>query len=836
MAERIAQNQWDKEELLRRAQELYLSKIKPKLVRPIESTQQILDPEPLQEPEAAPLLITDPEPLRETLQDPDMLRDFELLTELPQEDLAPPPPPDETEFKSSRPAPIESELQIRIDGLRPESLNRSKAIMITDLVAGKKPVHAFDLGMTADQLMLMWTPLIDAWWNALGDEKRKKFEAAAHQLLNAETDAASERLKAQKVGYRRMLDGIFARNPHMVTEIFDAVKNGREPFCPTGFTEENRVVWYDFLKSEWFSTLSPDEKIRLDAAVKRQKTVPAQIARKEQELATKLAQLKKVNSLSGKVALFFNAQQDKGIVHPDFLEREILELRRELIELGVSKFIDDEIAVADARQHEIGDKAGFGARALDATRRLYSWLFSQEKTHAPQSLKGRIFGGLTGAYYNVPGVVERWMLEAGCSHAAGALGEKNGGAKNNETAADLRAQNMSSNEFGRPEVDWTAYALALQYRISIEISRAVQKSQPLKTAVEREPLVGLLKAYKETMVRVAPSLRENQERVNSLLTHLIAETDRDLRARATVRGVPIQHMVAEKDMHWVGAILDEVKAEDENRIIHPTAAGEHTPDTHKTMFKYSVLVGPQQTTERIIREIAAKFDTTKSPATLNRDTMQFLTDGWVFDQGDTNPKHLMSNGTENVDLYVGDRVVAVQDDAAPFGFHLKIERNPPPRREGSVLSDSHGNPEWYYQRTPNKTVFAWRISRDGHMQLAGHFEGKKFVEHREKQWSYLDAHGKKRQVGEFAEGVYFRPDGIVVSKNKSSKGGAFAEIGKLAEKIDGVVTITAHDGSEQEIDLNTKDKAYLLTPAGTLVEYHASVNQIRELGTLKRKA
>ncbi len=820
MAERIAQNQWDNEELRQRAQELYLSKIKPKLVRPIESTQQILDPEPL----------------RETLQDPDLLRDFKPLTELPQEDLALPPPPDETEFKSSRPVPIESELQMRIDGLRPESLKAHTAKIITDLVAGVKPVHALRAGLTEDQLMLVWTPLIDAWWNALGDEKRKKFEAAAHQVLNTETDAASERLKAQKVGYRRMLDGIFARNPHMVTEIFDAVKNGREPFCPTGFTEENRVVWYDFLKSEWFSTLSPDEKLRLDAAVKRQKTVPAQIDRKEQELAAKLAQLKKVNSLSGKVALFFNAQQDKGIVHPDFLEREILELRRELIELGVSKFIDDEIAVADARQHEIGDKAGFGARALDATRRLYSWLFSQEKTHAPQSLKGRIFGGLSGAYYNVPGVVERWMLEAGCSHAAGALGDKNGGAKNNETAADLRAHNMSNNEFGRPEVDWTAYALALQHRISIEISRAVQKSQPLKTAVEREPLAGLLKAYKETMVRVAPGLRENQERVNSLLTHLIAETDRDLRARATVRGVPIQHMVAEKDTHWIGAILDEIKTEDENRIIHPTAAGEHAPDSHNTMFKYSVLVGPQQTTERIIREIAAKFDATKSSATLNRDTMQFLTDGWVFDQGDTNPKHLMSNGTENVNLYVGDRVVAVQDDAAPFGFHLKIQRNPPPRREGSVLSDSHGNPEWYYQRTPSKTVFAWRISRDGQMRLAGHFEGKKFVEHREKQWNYLDAHGKERQVGEFTEGVYFKPEGTVVSKNKSSKGASFTEIGKLSERFENTVTIITSDDSEQVIDLNTKNKAYLITPSGKLVEYHASVNQMRELGTLKREA
>lgn len=816
MAEQFARNQINKEELKDLARTFYFSKVKPLLV-----------------PEATPVILEEPEPFPESATVIPIIETSKVEEIF---DVAPPPIPDESAFESTRRPSLETDLHKAIESLTTESMNAQTAKIIFDLESGKKPVHSVRAGLTEDQLLLTWTPLIDAWWNACGDEKRKKFVAAAHEIVSASTEAEEKRQAAQKSGYRRMLDGIFARNPGKVYEIFDAVKNGRELFCPEGFTEDNCVAWKSFLKSEWFLSLSADEKIRLDAAVKRHKTIPALITKKEQELAQKLAQLKKVNSLRGKVALFFNAGQEKGIVHPDFLEREILELRRELIELGVSKFIDDEIAAVDAHQQEVGDKAGFGSRALDATRRLFSWMSSQEKTRAPQSLRGKVFGGLTGAYFNVPAVVERWMLEAGCSHAAGTLGEKGGAEKNNETPADLRAQNTVRNTEGYPSVDWTAYALALQYRISIEISRVVQKSQSLKVAAEREPLAGLLKAYKEVVSRVAPALREKQERVNSLLAHLIAETECDLRARASVRGVSIQHMVAEKDTHWIQAILEEQKIEDENRVIHPTSVGEHVPDAQKLAFKCLVLVGPQQTTSRIIREIAAKFDATKSPATLNRDTMQFLTEGWVFDQGDTNPRHLMSGGNENIDLYVGDRVVAVQNDTAPFGFHLIIERNSAPRREGQILNDTRGNPEWYFQRTPNKTVFAWKISNDGQMHLAGHFEGRKFVKHLEKQWNYLDAHGKERQVGEFAEGVYFKPDGTVVSKNKSSKGTPFTEIGKLSERFENSVTIITSDDSEQVIDLNTKNKAYLITPSGKLAEYHASVNQIRELGALKREA
>jgi hypothetical protein len=755
---------------------------------------------------------------------------------LPIEISEPLPPPPEPEKMEVKKLSLEAELSHALSNLEPSLVDAELARTVADLVAGKKPVHCVRAGLTEDQLTLTWGPLVEGWWSGLGEEKRKKFETAAIGLLGATTDAERERVAAQKVGYRRMLDGIFARNPRQIYDTFFNVKNGRDAFCPAGFSEADRVQWNIFLKEDWFASLSADEKLRLDAAAQRQRTLPVLIQKKELELAQKLAQLKKVNSLSGKVALFFNAGQEKGIVHPDFLEREILELRRELIELGVSKFIDDEIAQADAHHQEIGDKAGLGARALDATRRLFSWVFSQEKTRAPQSLKGKVFGGLTGAYFNVPGVIERWMLEAGCSHAVGTLGEKGGSAKNNESAADLRAQNISSNASGRPEVDWTAYALALQYRISVEISRVVQKSQSLKVAVEREPLAGLLKAYKEVAPRIAPALREKQERVNSLLAHLIAETEQDLRARASVRGVNIEHMVAQKDTHWIQALMGDREVLDENRVVAPSATPENIGDHQKLAFKYSVLVGPQKTTSAVVREIAAKFDTTKTPAMLNRDTMQFLTQGWVFDEGDTTPKRLMSGGREEIHLYVGDRVVAIQDASAPFGFYITIVRNAAPVREGYVLDDSHGNPEWYYQRVPNKSVYAWKINSEGHMRLAGHFEGKKFIKESEKMWSYSDAHGKKREIGEFAEGIYFKPDGTVVSKNKSRKGSAFTDIGKLTEKIEAKVTITKKDGSEESVDLQTKGKAFYITPSGMLVECHASVNQMRELGTLKREA
>lgn len=754
-----------------------------------------------------------------------------VLPRVEGEPLPPPPEPEKIEVKKLS---LDTELSSALKNLDPSHVDAELARTVADLVAGKKPVHCVRAGLTEQQLLLTWGPLVEGWWSGLGEEKRTKFETAAVALRGASTDAEKERQAAQKIGYRRMLDGIFARNPRQLYETFYNVKNGREAFCPAGFTEADCVQWNVFLKEDWFASLSADEKIRLDAAAQRQRTLPALIEKKEAELAQKIAQLKKVNSLSGKVALFFNAGQEKGIVHPDFLEREILELRRELIELGVSKFIDDEIAQVDAHHQEIGDKTGFGARALDATRRLFSWVHSQEKTRAPQSLKGKVFGGLTGAYFNVPGVVERWMLEAGCSHAVGTLGEKGAAEKNNETAADLRAQNISTNASGRPEVDWTAYALALQYRISVEISRVVQKSQSLKVAVEREPLAGLLKAYKEVAPRIAPALREKQERVNSLLAHLVAETEQDLRARASVRGVNIEHLVAQKDTHWIQTLLEDREALDENRVVAPSATPESVVDHQKLAFKYSVLVGPQKTTSAIVREIAAKFDTTKTPAALNRDTLQFLTQGWVFDEGDTAPKRLMNAGREEIHLYVGDRVVAVQDAAAPFGFHITIERNAAPVREGYVLDDSHGNPEWYYQRVPNKSVYAWKINSEGHMRLAGHFEGKKFIKETEKMWSYSDAHGKKRQIGEFAEGIFFKPDGTVVSKNKSRKGSAFTEIGKLTEKIEAKVTITKKDGSEESVDLQTKGKAFYITPAGKLVEYHASVNEMRELGTLKR--
>ncbi len=638
--------------------------------------------------------------------------------------------------------------------------------------------------------------------------------------------------KARIVGYRRLLDGIFARQPERLYELYDEVKNGHEPFCPEGFSADASEEWREFLKTEWFSSISADEKIRIDAIVGRRKTLPALIAQKEVQLAKKIEQIKKFDSMLAKVSRFFSSEKKSEFAtlehEREARKREIAELQLELQEFRVSQFIDEQIAETDAQQHSVGDRAGLGARALDASRRMFSWIFSQEKTHAPLSLRGKVFGGLSGLYFNVPSVVDRWMIEAASANAAGSLKKGSSTDVHNVAVRDLVDLQRAKFTEGRPEVDWAAYLFALQQRITAEIAQASIKSQPLKIAVEREPLKGMLKAYHDAVPRVAPVMRTQQERLTTIISQQLAQTEQDLRSRIGTRNVG--HLVAGNDVPWIESILDEQEEVDASKPVLPSATPEHDAEREQLGLRYSFIVGAQETSAAAVRRMITKFDPTKSETMLNRDTLQFMTHGWVFEQGDTERRNFISaSGREAVPLYVGDRLTAVQDAAAPMGFRIEIIPQAPPQHEGYSVTDSNGNPELYYQHAPNGTVHAWKVKEDGSVRLAGHFEGKKFVKYVEKSWGYVGKDGAHHTISEFKEEVFFKPDGTVVTRHAEG----FTDLGKLPAPFAKSLTITKKDDSQEIVKLDATGHTYFVTPQSEVVEYHASAAVMRKLGTIK---
>lgn len=764
-----------------------------------------------------------------------------------------PPPPFDAKFARNEPTyfgeknlneqelPLERILHLAILRLFPETVDAETAHVITDLVSGHKPVHCVRAGLSEHELKYVWEPQIEGWWSSLGDELREKFVAAAHRVNGThlgENVQEDPRLKeARMIGYRRLLNGIFAREPMRMYATYETIKNGQQPFCPDGFTEQSCGEWRDFLNNYWFAHLSTDQKIRIDGINERQRVVPGLLAEKQAALGAKREQLRKTSGLLDRALQFFfkekRAERERIETERDTLMREVRELEREVLEFHTSAFIDQEIAREDSALHVVGDRAGFGPRVLDTPHTLFSWIRPIEKTHVAGSLDGQVLSGLTGARHNVPAVIERWMLEAGSAQAAAAMNESDriGGGAHAETPHDLLELHRVLNEEGRPSVDWQAYLFSLQQQITIEIARALQKSQQLRAAVEKEPLSVLLKAYRDALPYVMPDLREQQARVTTYVDELLAQTENDLRHRVGST-TNITNLVSRKDKPWVASLLE---ARLEERLVEPaqpSAHPEQAADRVTLGFKHELVVAPGQTPFAVVREVLKAFDKTKNDQTLNRDTEQFLVSGWVFEVGDKTQKHLTAaDGKKAARLYTGDRVTALQDASAPGGVRLDIMHDPAPKHEGYFEDLGTGTAKWYYERLPSGTVRAWEVDGQGALHFAGHFEGKKFVERPVRQWMYVSADGKKHTVGQFQDDIYFKPDGTVVAERKNEN--TFSVLGKLAKGFERRVTIKKADDTTQEIDLHAPGHTYYITPAYKLVEYHASVNEMRILGSIE---
>lgn len=812
------------------AQTFYDKKVKPALL----SVQEVVFPD-VEDVAAAP---TDSEP--ELLPENITILPFEEeKVEQPEPEAVvqnPAPPVDARVFGTDKAPSLEFELQEAIAGLKPESVDPESARVIFDLAEGRRPVHCPRAGLTDSERRLVWDVQIDAWWSALGKDQREKFVGAAHRVTGrSELEDINKELAAARIlSYRRMLDGIFSREPERMYETYDAVKNGKEPYCPHGFSADAQRAWKEFLVNDWFVSLSADEKIRMDAIVVENKNLPARISELKKSLTAKSAELTAMDSIRHKITNLFAA--DKQAAHNarrEALVRQLAEVTQEYREIEVKNFLHQEVAELDARLHSVGDRAGFGARILDAVKSFFNWTATLEKIKTPSPLRGRIFGGLSGVYQNVPATIERWMLEAACAETAGALREKRTLSPNahQESADDLKKIHSTNAR----EIDWSTYLLALQHRITVEIARATHRGQSLASAVQKDPLAGLLAAYKEAAVRVAPQYRKQGERLNVLLTELLAQTQAGLYVRGAARTGAIKHMVASNDTQWIQSLLDERTAPDTNAPTPISGHPERAAEKKGLGLHASVIVGPQMTAASIVREFIQKFDPQKSDVACNRDTLQFMSSGNVSEVGAGEGKHFLSrSGGDSVALYVGDKVTAIQDITAPLGFRIEITRNPPPPYQGHILDGAHGKPDWYYQRVVGGRVYAWKFDDAGAVKLAGHFEGRKFVHETERSWAYHDLKGNKRTVGEFAKDVFFTLDGAVVSKNKHGKGRAFTELGKLDQPFGKPLVVVAADGTESEITIKPNDQTHFVTPKNVVVTFHASVNEMRELGALKR--
>ena len=812
--------------LLAHAQAFYFRVVKPELL-PKKETELPIEPVL-----AEPLKV---EPVS-----------TELLEEIPPEssvpldiDVLPPPPIDPKVFEEPKKPSLESELRAAIVHLSPATVDPESARVIFDLIEARRPVHCVRAGLT-DQEKKVWDTEIDAWWSGIGKSQREKFVAQAHRVMSVskQDDINAELAQARTISYRRMLDGIFSREPGRIYETYEAVKNGKDPFCPLGFSASACDAWKKFLINDWFSTLSVDEKLRMDAVVAENNNAPGRANELKKMLAAKSVELATMDSLRLKISnLFASDKREEHGAKREQLIRQIAEIKREYREIEVGQFLNEEIAQLDAKLHSIGDRSGFGARALDAVKSFFNWTAMLEKIKTPSPLRGRIFGGLSGVYQNVPATVERWMLEAACAETAGALREKRQLSPNahNESEDDLKKMHSSRIGEGRMEIDWSAYLLALQHRITIEIARATHRGQPLAAAIQKNPLAGLFAAYKEAVPRVAPQFRKQGERLDVLLTELLAQTQADLYVRGRGRAGNIKNLVASNDTHWIQSLLRERAPRDPNEPIAISGHGENASERKGLGLRSSIVVGSQMTSSAIVRTLIKKFDPQKSDVACNRDTLQFMSIGNVSETGAVQNQHFIGrSGADTVSLYVGDRVMAIQDISAPLGFRIEITRNPPPAQQGHILEDSKGRPEWYYQRVLGGRIYAWKFDRAGAKKLAGHLDGRKFVPEAERVWAYRDLKGEKRTVGQFSEDIFFRLDGTVVSKNKLGKGRVFTEIGTLEQPFGNRVTVVASDGSETELSIKPGDQTHFVTPKNIVVTFHASVNEMRELGALKR--
>ncbi len=645
-----------------------------------------------------------------------------------------PPPPIDRKFPVE--TSVEYQLHKSIMRLFPETLSADNAQIILDLASGARPIFSAHKPLTEHEQKFIWEPQIEAWWKSLGEPLRQKFLIAARRVRGdaGETIIEDEtRLReARMAGYRRLLSGIFTREPMRMYDTYAVVSRGDVPFCPEGFSVSACVEWRSFLRDEWFAHLSVNQKNKIAGAAQRAQEIPQLIIQKERELDQKNQALQRARGVFDHITHFFSAskraERSRKESERETLAREVRDLEQELSEYRTSRFIDEQTAHADSALHAVGDRTGVNSRVLDAPQNLFRWSRPTEKTATPQSLDGYAFNSLSGTRHNIPGVVERWMIEGASARAAAAMtsGAERidaAGGGNTESAHELLEKHRILTEVGRPTVDWDSYLFSLQQSITVELARSMQRGQQLHAAVEREPLAGLLKAYRNALPFVQPEMSEQTARVTSFMNQVLAQTESDLRLRMT-RGGAVHGLVPEKDAPWIVALLEEHAAEHADVPKSPDAHAEHA-------------------------------------------------DGYV---------EAMSNGAGH----------------------------------------------WYYERTRNGSiVHVWEKDNQDAPRYAGHFEGSRFFETPERRWKYVRTDGTTHEVGEFEEGVCFKIDGTVVAHKKNKQG--FTDLGKLSRGFGDTVFI----GQHQKINVHDSRHTYFVSPRNELLEYHASVNEMRVLGTIE---
>lgn len=790
-----------------------------------------LDPEAVREARAAME--------REELENPSVRP--RNMTEVKLGEISPPPPMDSKfrkhEFltgdeRRKKDSALEQELHLAVfNHLHAENLNAETARVVLDLANSREPITCVRAGLTEMQRKNIWEPIIRSWWGSLGDYQRGKFTAAARRF-DTGAGREAERQVARNIGYGRLLKNIFNRTPERQADLYDALKNGREPFCPEGFPAESCVEWRDFLRTTWFASLTPEERLKMDALSDRQRDIPAERARIMAELAVKRAEIKKYFGLRGmwtrmtSSAVRMNRQ---GAEYPEErLKTEIAALEAQLRTMEVSTVIDQEHAAVEAKLHSAADQVGLHAVSAD---KLFHWVRS-DKGGIAQSLEGLVLTGLNGARHVVPAVVERWMLESASSQAVNALPGDGKSVGATQTPEELSRAHRTVDEHGTRQIDWEAYLFALQKNITAEIAQVVVRAQQIKSAVEKEPLKSLLKAYREAASHLTSSERERDAQIESYLSQMTAQTDGALRERG-VDPKTVQYLLPAQDQNWVRGLLEDQQV-DKSAPSRPKAhAGESQTDATDLRLRETVVAGPDFNLSRTIRNMIKKFYPEKESPVTVREAHEFLRLGWVFEHGDSHRKAFYNkDGDEWVQIYAADHITAVQNSEAPFGFTLEINHKPAPQRDGYFLHRPDGVTEVYYERKQNGLVHVWEPDKTGKLHFTGYFEGKKFVPRLEREWKYVSAEGHSKTVNEFDDNIFFGADGSVFAQHAQGPH-ALSKLGTLPNSFEKEITLVRPDGSQVRINLNDSEHRYLMTPRSTVVEYFASVNETRELGKIQ---
>ncbi|MCX6781084.1 MAG: hypothetical protein NT003_03150 [Candidatus Magasanikbacteria bacterium] len=689
------------------------------------------------------------------------------------------------------------------------------------------------------QWMYIWQPIVMNWWEGLSQDAKHDFIAAARREAEPKAPReVEEQMRASRiVGYRRLLGGMFERNPHRMYELYMAVKEGEKLSAPLGFGHEEAENWNKFIVDDWFESLSTEDRLRFDERADRLIRIPEQIKEKQTALSVLLDARKKHLRFFGNVKAFFAHEKDiaqKNFASEEQLNREIAALQQDLVALQTSAVIDELEDIDFARLYGWGERNGSGVAAIDATRNLFRWSRPNARSGMTQSPEGTVLSSLNGTRHNAPAAIEPWMLEAGSARATGMFDA--GGAV--AAGADATPQELMAHrrliDKTQPTIDFPAYLLGIQQQIVKELERTIQKTIPLKSAIERDPLKGLLVAYHETIPYVAPELREQQGRVLVFIEEQLAQVEQDL-SRRLGNGVQHLSLLPDNDLPWIAALLEERTIDERGTPPAPGTATTQGTETVEMGLRHSMDVDPGRSIKSHVYELIKTFDTTKTGPMLTRETAQFLHKGWVYEAGDKKQRTFMSHGIIQTPIYEGDRLTAIQDSRAPFGFRIEIARNTRRERPGYFEFDQSGKPQTYYQDAGDGVVNVWEADKHQSMKFRGQFEGKRFVDKPERVWMYKTLGERMHPIYEHMNDIYFEADGRVATKLRDldGHGNRFRELGMLPEPFPAEVAVKKPDGTIVRVFLNDREHAYLVTPRNEVVEYHASVNDVRVLGTIE---